>query len=72
MTLPHPAPSREGAFFTPVRNGQGHHVGSQALADFRLGCGVYVRHTSVVIPPFFAIASKVVRNTKLALASIYN
>ena len=72
MTPPHPAPSREGAFFTPGRNGQGRYMGSQALADFRLGCGVYVRHTSVVIPPFFANTSKVVRNTKLALASECN
>lgn len=59
MTLPHPAPSREGAFFTPIRNGQGRYVGSQALADFRLGWGVYVRHTSVVIPLFFATARQV-------------
>lgn len=58
MNLPRPAPSHEGAFFVPSRKGQGRS-GSQALADFRLGYGVCVWHTSMVIQPFFATARKV-------------
>ena len=59
MNLPNPAPSCEGAFFTPSREGQGR-VGSQALADFRLVRGVCVWHTSMFIQLFFATARQVV------------
>ena len=69
-----PAPLRplaRGGFFAPSREGQGR-VGSQALADFRLVHGVYVRHTSMFIQPFFTTASQVVCISKLALILLHN